>query len=54
MQQQMGQTAPGAQMFGPGVDPHKQFHSEAENLSVVAHNYTLDGVEQRLLEIVKV
>jgi hypothetical protein len=42
------------QMFGPGVDPHKQFKSEAENLAVVAHNYTLDGVEDRLLQSVKV
>lgn len=52
MQQQMNQQTP--QMFGPGMDPHKQFSSEAENLAVVAHNYTLDGVEQRLLQSVKV
>lgn len=51
MQQQMNQPAP--QMFGPGVDPHKQFKSEAENLAVVAHSYTLDGVEDRLLQSVK-
>jgi hypothetical protein len=56
MQQQMGQMAPGAgqQMFGPGVDPHKQFRGEAENLAVVAHYYSLEGVEQRLLQSVKV
>lgn len=56
MQQQMGQMAPGAgaQMFGPGVDPHKQFRGEAENIAVVAHHYTLDGVEKRLLQSVTV
>jgi hypothetical protein len=41
-------------MFGPGVDPDKQFKAEAENLAVLAHEYTLAGVEQRLLETVKV
>ncbi|TGO30184.1 hypothetical protein BPAE_0007g00610 [Botrytis paeoniae] len=52
MAQQMGQMGPGAgaQMFGPGVDPDKQFQGEAENLSVLAHKSTLEGVEQRLLE----
>lgn len=56
MQQQMGQMAPGAgaQMFGPGVDPDKQFQGEAENLAVLAHHYTLEGVEDRLLQNVKV
>jgi ER membrane protein complex subunit 3 len=56
MQQQMGQMAPGAgaQMFGPGVDPHKQFLGEAENVAVVVHQYTLEGVEERLLQNVKV
>jgi len=56
MAQQMGQMGPGAgaQMFGPGVDPDKQFQAEAENLSVLAHVYTLAGVEERLLETVKV
>jgi ER membrane protein complex subunit 3 len=56
MQQQMGQMAPGAgaQMFGPGVDPDKQFQGEAENLAVLAHHYTLEGVEDRLLQTVKV
>lgn len=56
MQQQMGQMAPGAgaQMFGPGVNPDKQFHGEAENLAVLAHQYTLAGVEDRLLQTVKV
>jgi len=55
MQQQMGQMAPGAgaQMFGPGVDPDKQFQGEAENLAVLAHRYTLEGVEERLLQTVK-
>lgn len=56
MAQQMGQMGPGAgaQMFGPGVDPDKQFQSEAENLAVVAHDYILEAVEQRLLETVRV
>ncbi|KAI1004758.1 hypothetical protein K3495_g3454 [Podosphaera aphanis] len=53
MSQQIGQMGPGAgpQMFGPGIDPDKQFQSEVENLAVIAHNYTLEGVEQRLIEI---
>jgi hypothetical protein len=52
----MGQMAPGAgaQLFGPGVDPDKQFRSEAENVAVVAHHYTLEGVEKRLLQSIKV
>ncbi|KAF4636527.1 hypothetical protein G7Y89_g1560 [Cudoniella acicularis] len=52
MAQQMGQMGPGAGagMFGPGVDPHKQFLGEAENLAVLAHHYTLEGVEKRLLD----
>jgi hypothetical protein len=56
MAQQMGQMGPGAgaQMFGPGVDPDKQFQAEAENLSVFAHEYTLQGVEERILQTVKV
>lgn len=56
MAQQMGQMGPGAgaQMFGPGVDPDKQFQGEAENLSVLAHKSTLEGVEHRLLESVRV
>jgi hypothetical protein len=56
MQQQMGQMQPGAgaNMFGPGQDPDKQFQSEAENLAVLAHQYILEGVEDRLLETVKV
>lgn len=55
MQQQMGQMGPGApQMFGPGVDPDKQFQAEAENLAVLSHHYTLEGVEDRLLNSVKV
>ncbi|RDL38379.1 uncharacterized protein BP5553_02719 [Venustampulla echinocandica] len=56
MSQQMGQMGPGAgaQMFGPGVDPHKQFQGEAENLAVLAHQYILEGVEGRLLQSVNV
>ncbi|KAG0647844.1 ER membrane complex subunit 3 [Hyphodiscus hymeniophilus] len=56
MQQQMGQMGPGAgaQMFGPGVDPDKQFQAEAENLAVLSHQYTLEGVEDRLLQTVNV
>jgi ER membrane protein complex subunit 3 len=50
MAQQMGGMAPQAQMFGPGVDPDKQFKAEAENLAVVAHYSVLDDVEDRLLE----
>ncbi len=49
----MGPTA-APQMFGPGVDPDKQFQGEAENLAVLAHYYVLEGVEQRLLDTVKV
>ena len=54
MSQQMGQMGPGAgaQMFGPGVDPDKQFQGEAENLAVLAHQYILEGVEERLLQSV--
>lgn len=55
MAQQMGQMGPQTgQMFGPGVDPNKQFVAEAENLAVVEHHSILDGVEQRLLEGIKV
>lgn len=56
MAQQMGQMGPGAgaQMFGPGVDPDKQFQAEAENIAVQAHHYILEGVEDRLLSTVKV
>ncbi|KAK3693942.1 integral membrane protein DUF106-domain-containing protein [Podospora appendiculata] len=51
MAQQMGQMAPPTgQMFGPGVDPDKQFIAEVENLAVIEHYSVLDGVEQRLLE----
>ncbi|KAH8591989.1 integral membrane protein DUF106-domain-containing protein [Bisporella sp. PMI_857] len=54
--QQMGQMGPGAgaNMFGPGQDPDKQFQAEAENLAVQAHHYVLDGVEDRLLKSLKV
>lgn len=56
MAQQMGQMGPqqGQQMFGPGVDPNKQFLGEAENLAVIEHYSVLDNVEDRLLESVKV
>lgn len=56
MAQQMGQMGPqpGAQMFGPGADPNKQFLGEAENLAVVEHYSVLDEVEYRLLrDIIK-
>lgn len=50
MTQQMGQMGPQQQqMFGPGVDPNKQFVGEAENLAVVEHYSVLDNVEERLL-----
>jgi len=54
--QQMGQMAPGAgaNLFGPGVDPDKQFKGEAENIEVLAHHYNLEGVETRLLASVRV
>lgn len=56
MAQQMGQMGPaqGAQMFGPGVDPDKQFIAEAENLAVIEHYSVLDDVENRLLQGIKV
>ncbi|KAJ4403714.1 hypothetical protein N0V85_005044 [Neurospora sp. IMI 360204] len=51
MAQQMGgMGAAPAQMFGPGVDPDKQFKAEAENLAVIEHYSVLDDVEDRLLE----
>ncbi|OTB19608.1 hypothetical protein K445DRAFT_146835 [Daldinia sp. EC12] len=54
MAQQMSGMGPqNAQMFGPGVDPDKQFKTEAENLAVVEHYSVLDGVEGRLLEGIK-
>lgn len=49
---QMGGTQ-GPQMFGPGVDPDKQFLAEAENLAVIEHYSVLDDVEKRLLEGIK-
>lgn len=55
MAQQMGQMGPQApQLFGPGVDPDKQFLAEIENIAVIEHYSVLDGVEQRLLDSVKV
>ncbi|KAI9746129.1 MAG: ER membrane complex subunit 3 [Claussenomyces sp. TS43310] len=50
--QQMGQMGPaaGANLFGPGVDPDKQFKGEAENIEVLGHEYILADVEQRLLK----
>jgi hypothetical protein len=53
-QQMAGMGPPTGQMFGPGVDPNKQFLAEAENLAVIEHHSVLDGVEQRLLEGIKV
>ncbi len=55
MAQQMGQMGPGAgaNMFGPGVDAHKQFAGEAENIEVLEHKYLLDGIEHRLLLSIK-
>ena len=54
MAQQMGQMGPqpGAGMMGPGVDPHKQFLQEAENIEVLEHKYILEGVEKRLLQTI--
>ncbi|KAI1094200.1 transmembrane protein [Rostrohypoxylon terebratum] len=52
-QQMAGMGAQNPQMFGPGVDPDKQFKTEAENLAVVEHYSILDGVEDRLLEGIK-
>lgn len=40
-------------MMGPGADPDKMFQGEAENIEVMAHEYILDGVEDRLLQSVK-
>jgi hypothetical protein len=56
MAQQMNQMGPqgAGQMFGPGVDPNKQFLAEAENLAVIEHHSVLEGVEQRLLAGIKV
>ncbi|KAL2269773.1 hypothetical protein VTJ83DRAFT_1957 [Remersonia thermophila] len=53
MAAQMQMAPPAGQMFGPGVDPNKQFLAEAENLAVIEHHSVLDGVEQRLLEGIK-
>jgi len=52
MAQQMNQMGSQGtpQMFGPGVDPDKQFRAEAENLAVIEHYSVLDDVETRLLE----
>lgn len=54
MAQQMNQAgAQAPQMFGPGVDPDKQFQAEAENLAVIEHYSVLDDVETRLLDSVQ-
>lgn len=55
MQQQMGQMGPagGQPIFGVGQDPDKAFKTEAENINVVDHRYILEGVEHRLLQILK-
>lgn len=52
-QQMSGMGGQNPQMFGPGVDPDKQFKTEAENLAVVDHYSVLDNVEGRLLEGIK-
>ena len=54
MMQQMGQVAHAGQMFAPGSDPDKQFQAEAENLAVFEHASVMDGVEDRLLETVRI
>lgn len=56
MAQQMNQMGaqPGPGMMGPGVDPHKQFLQEAENIEVTEHKYILAGVENRLLQSTRV
>lgn len=41
-------------MFGPGVDPDKQFLGEAENIAVIEHYSVLDDVENRLLQSIRV
>lgn len=40
--------------MAPGQDPSKMFKAEAENLAVIEHYSVLDGVEERLLERIKV
>ena len=53
MTQQMSQMSPGATGAGlqPGQDPDKLFKAEAENLEVLEHWCVLDGVENRVLNI---
>ncbi|KAI5304765.1 ER membrane complex subunit 3 [Ascosphaera pollenicola] len=55
-QQQMAQMNPaaGANPFGPGQDPDKMFLAEAENMEVMEHFCILDGIEERLLQRVRV
>ena len=53
MAQQMQMGAQQPNMFGPGVDPDKQFKAEAENLADIEHYSVLDDVEERLLEGIK-
>ena len=52
-QQSQGMAPQAPNMFGPGVDPDKQFQTEAENLAVIDHYSVLDGVEERLLQGIK-
>ena len=53
MQQMNPQQNQNAQVFGPGTDPNKMFEAEAENLEVmVAHEFVLDGVENRVLAVI--
>lgn len=52
-QQQMGMGPAAGAAMGPAPDYNKLFLAEAENIEVVQHQYTLDGVENRLLGSVK-
>lgn len=52
-QQMQAQQMPVGPM-APGQDPSKMFKAEAENLAVIEHYSVLDGVEERLLERIKV
>lgn len=50
MQQQQMPVGP----MAPGQDPSKMFKAEAENLAVIEHYSVLDGIEERLLQRIKV
>ena len=53
MTQQMSQMSPGATGAGfqPGQDPDKIFKAEAENLEVLEHWCVLQGIEERVLNM---